>query len=349
MLPGVKLEDNEEFKFTTHGAGVAPYCQDIIMPKIREIKPDVFGILLDTFMCYPWLLNLDFAPAKSVFYYPSDGGGFPSGCENILKKVDFPVSMSSYAQKQVKDLFNINAEYIPHAVEIDVYKPLSELERWQIRRNWGLNGKFVVGVVARNQGRKMLDRTLKAFALASKQIPEAVLLLHSDKDDPARYFDFQTIINQLGIQNRVIFTGTRYYKGFDYKRMNEVYNLMDVFFLGTSGEGFGIPTIEAMACGVPVLVTDYTTTEEIVTKNMSGEAIKVKEEILGNWNVDRALMDIQDGSEKMIKFYKNPELRKIYGINGRNAVLKDYDWKKVAQKWHELLCDIADGKKNPLN
>jgi len=47
LQPGVKLEDGEEFKFWTHGSGMQAYCQDLIMPKIRELKPAVFGILLD--------------------------------------------------------------------------------------------------------------------------------------------------------------------------------------------------------------------------------------------------------------------------------------------------------------
>jgi len=49
-----------------------------------------FDILLDTFMLFPHLLNKDLSPAKTIFWYPSDGGaGMPKGCESILKKVDF--------------------------------------------------------------------------------------------------------------------------------------------------------------------------------------------------------------------------------------------------------------------
>ena len=70
LMPGVKLEDGEEMKFKIHGSAMQPYCMDIIMPKIKKLKPTVFGILLDTFMLYPSLLNIDFAPAKSVFYFP---------------------------------------------------------------------------------------------------------------------------------------------------------------------------------------------------------------------------------------------------------------------------------------
>jgi len=342
-MPGVELEDGETFKFHVHGSGRQPYCQDIIQSAIQKIKPDVFGILLDTFMCYPWILNLDFAPAKSIFYYPSDGGGgLPLECHNVLRKMDKHVAMSMFAQNQAKTLYNLDSDYIPHAVEPEVYRPLTQEEKLALKKKWGLQGKFVIGTVARNQGRKMLDRTVHMFKKVAEHIPEAILLLHSDKNDPAGYFNFDEVIHRHGLQNRVVFTGTSHMKGFDYKQMNEVYNLMDIFFLGTSGEGFGVPTIEAMSCEIPVLVTDYTTTEEIVIRNDAGEGIKLDAEILGSWNVNRGVMDIEDAADKVIKLYKDPTLREKYGKNGRKAVLKEYNWEAVAEQWHKLLTRMAN-------
>lgn len=339
--PGVELEDGEKFNFTLHGSGMQPYSQDLIMPKIAQLKPEIFGILLDTFMCYPWLLNLDFAPVKSYFYFPSDGGGgMPLNCEQILRKVDCPIAMSKYGQKQVKELYNIDTEYIPHAIEPDIYFPLNDQEKTELRGKWGLADKFVIGVVARAQPRKMLDRTLYAFKKVAEKIPNAVLLFHCDRNDPANYFNFDVLINQLQLQNRVFFTGTSYINGFDYKKMNEVYNVMDIFFLGTSGEGFGIPIIEAMACEIPVITTDYTTGPELVGDTNAGELIKVKEEILGNWHVNRAIIDIDHGAELMIKMFENPELRKEYGKNGREAVMREYTWPIVAEKWDKVLRNL---------
>lgn len=183
----------------------------------------------------------------------------------------------------------------------------------------------------------MLDRSLPVMKLIAEKIPNAVLLMHTDPYDPAAYFDFFKMTQFYNLENRVVFTGMTYTEGFDYKKMNEVYNLFDVFFLGTSGEGFGIPTIEAMSCEIPVLVTDYTTTKELVTDNNCGEAIKISDEILGSWHVNRAIMDIKDAADKIIKLYNDPQLREQYGKNGRIAILREYSWPIVAKKWDEVL------------
>jgi len=67
FMPGVTMEDGEKLNFYVHGSGQAPYAQDIITQRIRELNVNVFGVLLDTFMCFPWLLNTDLTPAKSFF------------------------------------------------------------------------------------------------------------------------------------------------------------------------------------------------------------------------------------------------------------------------------------------
>jgi len=182
-----------------------------------------------------------------------------------------PIAMSKFAALQAKKVHGIDSVYIPHGYDKKLFFPIDKNEA---KRKLGLQGKFVVGTVARNQGRKMLDRTIKAFAIFCRDKPDAVLLMHTDPTDIAAGIDLNQLITRFQLQNRVFYTGTTFYKSFDYNKMNEIYNAMDLFFLSTSGEGFGIPTIEAMACGVPQVVTDYTTTKELVTdKPKSGEAI----------------------------------------------------------------------------
>ena len=340
IMPGLTFTDGTKLNFYIHGRGMRDYAQDILTYKIKTLQPNIFGILLDTFMLVAngdWFLNSDLSPSKSFFYFPSDGGGFPLGCERVLQKVDMPIAMSKFAQQQVNDLFGIKSEYIPHAVHSDDYFPVSEQEKYNIKAKYALQDDFVIGTVARNQGRKMLDRMMYSFAMFAKNHPDAKLLMHCDPYDAAAIFDMVTLTRKLNISNRVLYTGTKYYEGFDYKRMNEVYNAMDVFALSTSGEGFGIPTIEAMSCGIPVMVTDYTTTDELVRQTNSGIPVKLQGEITGNWNVDRGLWDIKDGTEAFEKLYDSKALREKYGKNGREAVLREYEWKGVINKWTSIL------------
>ena len=338
------FEDKEGCNFKLTGMGVEPYCKDLIVPRLREFKPDIFCTLLDTFMVYPWFTQIDFAPAKSVFYFPSDGGGqLPQGCENILRRMTKSVAMAKFGRDQCKQYYNLDTDYIPHAVDTNIFYKLSDEERNIARAKYGFQDKFIVGVVARNQGRKMLDRTIKAFKIFCKDKPDAILFMHTDPMDRAGVFDIMSLIRREELQNRVIFSGMNFFKGFDYKQMNEVYNVMDVFLLTTSGEGFGVPIIEAMACQVPIVATNYTTTKELVIDTFAGYGVKLATEITGSWNVERGVMDDNDCSEKLTNLYMYPKLREEMGINGKKAVDKYYSWDVVIEQWDKFFTGLKDG------
>jgi glycosyltransferase involved in cell wall biosynthesis len=335
----VEKGDIKGMPFKIYGKGRAEFCQDVIQQVIRKEKPAVFVTLLDTFMVFPWYLEQDYAPARTVFYYPIDGGGtgLPYQCDNVLRRCSLPVSMSRYGQDLVKKKYGINAAFIPHAVDSSHYKRLPAAEIEALRREKGLLGKYVVGVVARNQGRKHLDATIKVFAKFCADKPEARLLLHMDPQDPAAPYDLPALVREYGIENKVIWTGTNFYSGVPYDKMPGIYNLMDVFLLTTSGEGWGVPTTEAMSCEVPVVITDYTTTQEMVVEKQAGLPIKLAAEITGTWLVDRGIIDINHGVEQMNVLYHDAALRARLGANGREGVLKEYDWKNVVGQWDELL------------
>lgn len=351
LPPGIRFKDGYTCNFWIHGTGREPYCKDVMIPLIQELQPDYFIILLDTFMLYPWLLDMNFAPAKTSFYFPSDGGGgLPQGCEAIISHLTRCVAMSKFAQWQAKTVHGLDTDYIPHAVDTINYRPLTPAERLKARQEMtvlSINGapvkgllqnKFVVGVVARNQGRKALDATVKAFAKFCKDKPDAILYMHTDIYDAAAIFDMRYLIQRLGIQNRVVFSPMRFFKNYEYKEMNNVYNVMDIFYLSTTGEGFGIPTIEAMACEVPVVATDYTSTQELINDDLkAGLPVKIAAEITGSWCVERAIIDTDAAAACLDTLYHDNELRKRLGKNGRQKVLRDYDWQGVLGLWRQFL------------
>ena len=356
VVPPIKFVDGEEINFTMHGAGAAKYSMDKVSHLIRSEKIDIFGGLLDTFMMQEAnFLNVDTSPARTFFYFPSDGGGgLPLTCENILKKVEMPIAMSKFGRDQVLKNYGIKSEYIPHAFDQKTFYPLSDIQKEENRIAWQLQGKFVVGTVARNQGRKMLDRTLKAFKLFCVDKPDAVLLMHCDANDPAQVNNLNELINRFQLNNRIIFTGTSFFNPFTYSKMNEVYNLMDIFFLSTSGEGFGIPIIEAMGCGIPQVVTDYTTTKELVEDDgKTGESVLLSGEteqapaphtneildgtLTGSWNVERGVMSIYDAEKKLTKLYNDRKLLKQYSDASYKKSRALYTWEKIMPMWRSVF------------
>jgi len=358
------LEDGREFDFNIYGMGKQQYFADVMSGHLKQVKSDIFFILLDTFMLYPWFLQIDTSPAQTTFWYPSDGGGgMPVGCHQILQKVEMPVSMAEFGQKQVMEYYNLQTNHIPHGTDKNLFFKLSKMEREQLKAQYGLQGKFVIGVVARNQPRKFLDRTLKTMSVIKDKIPNAVLFLHLDPQDPAQVFNIQSLIGRYNLENKVFFSGMSALKGIPRKDMNKIYNLMDVFFLSTSGEGFGIPIIEAMSAEVPVVATDYTTTPELVLRNNAGLGVKlvgsqemdmfntpskeyddkvINGTMTGSWEVERGICDINDAANKIAYLYNNPELRKEMGKNGRKAVEEKYDFETIiGPKWEKLMLEMV--------
>jgi hypothetical protein len=158
-----KLEDGTEIKSKTYGRIGHQYFADIISDHLKKTKSDILLIILDTFMFHGdpnnpqngWFLKIDHNPAKAIFWYPSDGGGgMPTGCELILKKCDCVVAYSKFAQQQVKDYYGLETEFIPLSTESKRFYRYPEEQREALKKAWGLQGKYIVGSVFRNQPRK---------------------------------------------------------------------------------------------------------------------------------------------------------------------------------------------------
>lgn len=366
IVPPIKFRDDEEgINFYVHGTGKAKYAMDMIKPIIDQERIDIFGILLDTFMPFEsGFMTIDTSPAHTFFYFPSDGGGgLPLGCDVVLRKVELPIAMAEFARDQTKKAHGIDSICIPHGYDPKVFYKEFDEKRIELRKAWGVENKFVVGSVFRNQGRKMPDRLLKAFKIFSRTHPDAVLLLHTDPDDQARTFNMQNLINRFQLNNRVIFTGGTFHKPLSHDTLREIYNIMDVFMLSTSGEGFGVPIVEAMACGVPQLVTDYTTTKELVVDApKTGLAIKLAGEndycpyphtnevldgtITGGWDVERGLMSVYDGDRKLSELYEmcknNTEEWKTIKTNCLLKAESKYSWDVIIPQFKDVLRKLVN-------
>ena len=126
--------------------------------------------------------------------------------------------------------------------------------------------------------------------------------------------------------------------GVNEETLNGVYNSFDIFTLPTRGEGFGLPILEAMSCGVPIVVTDYSAHPE-----WAGDGgILVKPAVLESeplTNIRRAIIDMNYYVEALLRLIDNVELRKKYGEAGRKKAMQ-FDWTVICKKWEKIIDKI---------
>jgi glycosyltransferase involved in cell wall biosynthesis len=149
-------------------------------------------------------------------------------------------------------------EIFPLAVDGDVFR-YREVDRPRLRASLGLpEGARIIAHVSSGEPRKNFPGLLRAFArLASER--NDVYLVKAGRDLRARNTpEAEALARDLGIADRVRFLGR-----IDDARLAEIYSGADCFAFPSFAEGFGLPVLEAQACGCPVVTSDTTSLPEV--------------------------------------------------------------------------------------
>jgi glycosyltransferase involved in cell wall biosynthesis len=182
-----------------------------------------------------------------------------------------PIAMSRFGQEQLADK-GLEPLYVPHGIDTSVFRPMPE-GREEARRAMRIPpDAFVVGMVARNQGgagspsRKCFPQVFGAFARFARKNPDAVLYLHTDMFGFEDGLNLFAMAEACGIPRSALrwtHQGDIELGLVEQDRLAVIYSAFDVLANPSLGEGFGIPIIEAQACGVPVILNDHTAMPEL--------------------------------------------------------------------------------------
>jgi len=318
-------------------------------------------------------------PWKLGVIIPYDGEPSIPQWQEQMDNIEYGVAMSRYGQIGLKKDFKKDTTYIPHGVDTGLFKPI-------LNPRYGKDPcpeAFIVGCVARNQHRKNIPRLIKGYAQFVKNnnlTPDKTkLLLHMDWND-AMGWKIESFSKQYGIEDYlmpplmgVLDAG----QALSEEDMAHLYNCMDVFVLPTAGEGFGIPTLEAMSCGVPICATNYTTSWELIkSENPEKEDIPMfplgghfndaspngrdhleKEDFCERgillpykdmwWDTptraapQRAICSENAICEAIQYYYDNPDKKLAAGKAGRTHAKEHYSWKIVGKRWINWADKIA--------
>ena len=181
------------------------------------------------------------------------------------------VAMSQFGQRMFEGA-GIEAAYVPHAFE-PVFKPtptISVGENKSPRELLGIgDDRFVVMVNGANKGitpnRKAFGENLLAFSMFAEKHDDALLYLHTEQHGAMGGIDLNKLIKAVGIKDhQVKFVDQYAYRtGITNNVLAAFYTMADVLLACSRGEGFGIPVIEAQACGTRVIVSDWTAQPEL--------------------------------------------------------------------------------------
>jgi glycosyltransferase involved in cell wall biosynthesis len=170
------------------------------------------------------------------------------------------VTVSHSARRDLLRLHAIDASRVSvvHEAAAQRFQPLTNRALLDdVRRRYRLPQRFVL-YVGTIEPRKNLTRLLQAFAAARKQGMPHDLVCAGPYGWSSR--NLTDVIDRLGLRHVVHFTGY-----VPVKDLPAIYNLGEIFAFPSVYEGFGLPVVEAMACGTPVVTANTSSLGEIAS------------------------------------------------------------------------------------
>jgi glycosyltransferase involved in cell wall biosynthesis len=222
--------------------------------------------------------------------------------------------------KQPEKIYGRQHLTIPNAVDIDgIDKTLITRLPKAVETAARLEGKMIVGTVARLSQEKGIDILIRAFAELHKAISNAHLLIVGDGNQST---DLKSLANRLGISYAITWTGQlSWHEAMGYL------GLMDVVVVPSRFEGFGLTAVEAMACSKPVVASRVDGLAEIINDGVTGILVPSEQP--------------SHLASSLITLLKDKEYRQKIGVTSRKHVEENYSYSKFrerSQVIYELLC-----------
>lgn len=327
--------------------GDHPFGADALPQMLKVIEPECLITQNDSRMLIDWMPNLRPLPCTWINYPVIDGRiwqkdgnkmRWPSNWTEFMKMADYTVAMSEFGGK-ILDANGVKNTVIPHGVETDLFKPLPPEAREKLKAD-KFKDKFVVLGVFKNMERKMPDKWLQIFTLFKEDKKDVVGILHTNPAPPIGHFNLPQHCVDYGLKlgEDIFFSPV----GIPRQNMPLLYGTADVLLHSGFGESFGIPVLEAMACGLPIVGTNATTAPELIGDcGLLIDPVRYKnglEITMGSYNgVEFVLPDIYDGAKKLDKLYNDPKLREELGFKATQKAAAKYDWSLIIPKWDEII------------
>lgn len=279
---------------------------------IKTFKPDIihahyassYGLLGALSHFHPLVISVW---GSDVYDFPKINSINKKILQFNLSAADHITSTSHCMANETKKYTQKNITVIPFGIDTDFFYPNPKKTLFD-------KNDIVIGIIKTLSEKYGIDKLIRAFALVKKQLPRlpVKLLIVGDGHLKQQYIQ---LCRQLNIDHLVLFTGY-----VPNAKIPEYLNELDIYVSLSQYESFGVSAIEAMACEIPVILSDIPAFREI-THHRLDEWIVPKEQP-------------EKTAERIKKLIMHPELRTACGKTGRLIVKEHYD---IRQNVRQLM------------
>jgi glycosyltransferase involved in cell wall biosynthesis len=228
----------------------------------------------------------------------------------VLKDADRVIAASSATYRVALELgcSPNKLVLIPNAVDVKRFS--LNVNRFYVRAKFGLEENPMVFTLRAHEPQKGIEYLIRAVPLVLKKVPNAVFVVGGEGRLRAYH---ESLARELGVSGNIVFTGR-----IPQSELPYFYASCDVFVIPSIIEAFGLVTIEAMACGKPVVGTDVGGIPDIIEDGLNGFLVKPR--------------DPDALAQKIILLLSDSKLREKTGKAGREMVEKKFNIEKRAER-----------------
>ena len=229
---------------------------DMVRAMIHQQKPDILYFMTDP-RFYEWLWSIEHEVRQHVpmvYYHVWDNYPYPKFNRPYYLSNDYIACISKVTHDIVQTVApEVSSKYVPHAVDGEIFAPMSKEDIESAKKQKGLDGKYICFWNNRNARRKQSGTLVWWFKDFIDKVgrDNATLIMHTDVRDQHGQ-DLEAIIHELGLTSGQVLFSKEKVSPQDLALM---YNMADVTINIADAEGFGLATLESLSCGTPILVT----------------------------------------------------------------------------------------------